>query len=93
MADNCWALCTAALVGSLQSVCVKAWSDGSMQANGEGREELILKLCLMGGKTEGNILVRLEHVEEERGRHQDSSFSSTRVLFLKDNVGTMGYGT
>lgn len=64
-----------------------------MQADGEGREGLILKLYLMGGKEEGNTLMRPEPAEEERGRHQDSSFSSTMVLVIKDGIGTMGPGT
>lgn len=47
---------------------MKALSDGSMQADGEDREGQVLKLCLMGGKAEGNTLMRSEPAEEERGR-------------------------
>lgn len=34
-----------------------------------------------------------EPAEEERGRRQDSSFSSTKVLVAKVGIGTMGPGT
>ena len=64
-----------------------------MQAGREGREGLILELYLMEGKAEGNRLMRPEPAEEERGRHQDSSFSSTMALVVKDVIGTTGPGT
>lgn len=37
--------------------------------------------------------MRPEPAKDERGRCQDSSFSSSMVLIVKDSISTMGHGT